>query len=226
MVDTRIESVLTKTPNKDFWPRVWAHSTTRMITHIPDLFALRPDGRIAVWVAGPKQWSKSISNEVEREQDPARDTPEQPLIDLAHVRRVLSLVTHQPEPLLNGRQMAAGKWAHTASTEERTHRTPLLEGPQHARPFTRKELKSLISEEEHRRMRQAEEVTVYTDGSFINDADRLSLSFAAVFEFQVDSKELEQVCVKGRTADGPFSSTTAELMAIAAAMAIAPRDCK
>ncbi|KAI9505253.1 hypothetical protein BX070DRAFT_221779 [Coemansia spiralis] len=69
-------------------------------------------------------------------------------------------------------------------------------------------------------------MTAYTDGSFISDADRLSLLFAVALEFKVDNGELEQVCVNDRAANGPFSSMTVELMAIVATMAIAPRNCK
>ncbi|KAJ1723603.1 hypothetical protein LPJ61_005810 [Coemansia biformis] len=69
-------------------------------------------------------------------------------------------------------------------------------------------------------------VVVYTDGSLMPaPASRAAtMGFAAVFRFESDIGPANEVVISGATRDGPFSSTTAEPMAILEVAVLLPPD--
>ncbi|KAJ2456827.1 hypothetical protein GGF42_003039 [Coemansia sp. RSA 2424] len=76
------------------------------------------------------------------------------------------------------------------------------------------------------RAARASQIEVFTDGSLIPDSrhGNVTMGFAAIFVFHMAGTSPTYAAVSGATRDGPFSSTTSEILAILAVMALLPAD--
>ncbi|KAJ1992761.1 hypothetical protein GGI25_005889 [Coemansia spiralis] len=89
--------------------------------------------------------------------------------------------------------------------------------------FARHKLWRKFATGNHRQaLRTAKEATVYTDGSYINTSEQMSMAFAAIIMITTVDDMEHEIMISARTIDGPFSSINGKLMAIAAAIAIIP----
>ncbi|KAJ1822343.1 hypothetical protein LPJ60_002093, partial [Coemansia sp. RSA 2675] len=76
------------------------------------------------------------------------------------------------------------------------------------------------------RATQATQVDIFTDGSLIpaKKKQAATMGFAAIFVFQRAGARPSFAVLSGATRNGPYSSTTAEIMAIAAALSVLPQN--
>ncbi|KAJ2813057.1 hypothetical protein H4S07_000959 [Coemansia furcata] len=234
-MDTRIHSAFLRPPDDDFWKGVGDtnsnfrqnRSNSRMVTHITDLFFLTAEETVKVKWVGTHGWSRKIANDVGQQQDDRRRDANTPLVNLAHVKEVLREIQHQFGPIVHSnrnRRLPSYRWQYNAQQAARLLRADFIRRPVETRDFRRSALRETFLTPVHTvGMSRTKEITVYTDGSYINTPELLSMSFAAIISY-VDHENNEQEFVAaGRMAEGPFSSTTAELMALALTMALVPK---
>ncbi|KAJ1674382.1 hypothetical protein EV182_003390, partial [Spiromyces aspiralis] len=79
------------------------------------------------------------------------------------------------------------------------------------------------SREHWRAVHSADRIVAYTDGSVKQKRTTASMGFGGVIISERQGKEVGRLEFSGATRDGPFSSTTAELLAIAVAVTLVPR---
>ncbi|KAJ2746842.1 hypothetical protein GGI20_000995, partial [Coemansia sp. BCRC 34301] len=224
-IDLLIHSVFARPPGENFWEGL--AKTKWQLTHIHDLFYLSEGDIVKVHRIGRQKWSRQIENDVGQQQCDRRRTTSTPLVNLAHVKAALIAIREVVGPIDNSNKnerLASYKWQRTASDSARAQRTTFARQPVHLQAFKRTKLREKFRGTHTEGMRQARLVTVYSDGSLITTPEQLSLSFAAVFSYHDQSGARQEFVAAGRTIEGPFSSTTAELMALALAVAIAPRE--
>ncbi|KAI8319036.1 hypothetical protein GQ54DRAFT_335894, partial [Martensiomyces pterosporus] len=73
-------------------------------------------------------------------------------------------------------------------------------------------------------IRAASQVAVYTDGSMYSDTTPPHLGFAAKFFLQMSDGRQKSFALSGWTADGPHSSSHAELMTLLLTAILVPDD--
>ncbi|KAJ2484293.1 hypothetical protein IWW37_006171, partial [Coemansia sp. RSA 2050] len=110
-----------------------------------------------------------------------------PLVDLQHVKAALKGISQQFGPIDHSnrnRRLPSYKWQYNARLSDRLHRVDFIRRVTDKRNFSRSTLRrEFLSSEHLQGMRQALEVTVFTDGSLISSLELLSMSFAAVISY-------------------------------------------
>ncbi|KAJ1673452.1 hypothetical protein EV182_005203, partial [Spiromyces aspiralis] len=79
------------------------------------------------------------------------------------------------------------------------------------------------SREHWRAVHSADRIVAYTDGSVKQKRTTASMGFGGIIISERQGKEVGRLEFSGATRDGPFSSTMAELLAIAVAVTLVPR---
>ncbi|KAJ2840625.1 hypothetical protein FBU31_000262 [Coemansia sp. 'formosensis'] len=202
-------------------------SNSRMVMHIMDLFFLTAEETVKVKWVGTHGWSRKIANDVGQQQDDCRRDANTPLVNLVHVKEVLREIQHQFGPIIHSnrnRCLPSYRWQYNAQQAARLLRADFIRRPVETRDFRRSALRETFLTPVHTvGMSWMKEITVYMDGSYINTPELLSMSFAVIISYVDHKNNKQEFVAAGQMAEGLFSSTMAELMALALTMALVPK---